>query len=405
MVSLFELNEHIRRVIALNFQQPLWVKAEIAQISSSKGHFYLELVQKGETEDIVAQASSVIWAGEFRQILSRHGMALQTVLREGLELKIQVRPEFHERYGLKLNIYDLDPAYTLGQLDLQRKQTVQALKDAGMFDKNRSLQLPLVLQRIAVISSETAAGRQDFWQQLTENNFGYTFDLKLFAASVQGKNSEQEVLAALAKIGAQANKYDAVAIVRGGGSRLDLAAFDGLKLCSAVAEFPLPVFAGIGHDVDETVLDLVANRSLKTPTAVAEFIVQHNMQFEGALMDAAGQVQRFATDQLKAHAALLEQSTNEMRWAAQKRLHTAQFQVDSTAQQLPRLAQQFLRNQYRAVEQVETYCKALHPENVLRRGFSLTMKNGKAVLAAADVLPGDVLETRVREGLVVSKVV
>ncbi len=405
MVSLFELNEHIRRVIALNFQQPLWVRAEIAQISSSKGHFYLELVQKGEAEDIVAQASAVIWAGELRQMLSRHGMALQTVLREGLELKIQVRPEFHERYGLKLNIYDLDPAYTLGQLDLQRKQTVQALKDAGLFDKNRSLKLPLVLQRIAVISSETAAGRQDFWQQLTANNFGYTFDLKLFAASVQGKNSEQEVLAALAKIAAQAHQYDCVAIVRGGGSRLDLAAFDGLGLCSAVAKFPLPVFAGIGHDVDETVLDLVANRSLKTPTAVAEFIVQQNMLFEAAVQDAAGQLGYLAAAQLKAHSVQLEQSANEMRWAAQKRLHTAQFQVDGAAQQLPQLARQFLRNQYRTLEQMEAYCQAQHPENVLRRGFSLTMKNGKAVLAASEVLPGDVLETRVREGVVVSKAV
>jgi len=405
MVSLFELNEHIRRVIALNFQQPLWVTAEIAQIGGSKGHYYLDLVQKGEAADIVAQASAVIWAGEFRQMLSRHGMALQTVLREGLELKIQVRPEFHERYGLKLNILDLDPAFTLGQLDLQRRKTVQALKDADLFDKNRLLELPLVLQRIALISSETAAGKQDFWQQLTENNFGYAFDLTLFAASVQGKNSEQEVVAALEKIAAQVNKFDCVVIVRGGGSRLDLSSFDGLELCAAVARFPMPVLAGIGHDVDETVLDLVANRTLKTPTAVAEFILRHNMLFEADMLEAAEQVRYFAVNLVKSHATQLEQSINEMRWAARKRLSMAQFQLDNTTQNLPLLTQQLFRNQYRALEQIETYCSALHPDNVLRRGFSLTTKNGKAVASPSDVLSGDVLETRVKGGVIASKVV
>ncbi len=403
--SLFELNEYVRRVIALNFQQALWVTAEIAQIGESRGHFYLELVQKGENDDIVAQAQAVVWAGAYRQLLSKHGMALRSVLREGLELKIQVRPEFHERYGLKLNILDLDPSFTLGQLDLQRRQTVQALKDRGLFDKNRALELPLVLQRIAVVSSETAAGKQDFWQQLTDNNLGYQFDLQLFTASVQGKNSEQEVMLALQKIAAHPDKFDCVVIVRGGGSRLDLASFDGLDLCSAVAGHPLPVLSGIGHDVDETVLDLVANRALKTPTAVAEFILHHNMLFEGNMLEAVETVRRFAVNVLKNNTGALEQKTNEMRWAAQQRLHTTQFQLDNAAARLPQLAQQFLRNQYRNLEQIDTYCAALHPDNVLRRGFSLTTKNGKLIASLSDVLPGDTLETRVKAGVIISKAI
>ncbi|MBP6811565.1 MAG: exodeoxyribonuclease VII large subunit [Saprospiraceae bacterium] len=405
MSTLFELNEHIRRILALNFPQPLWVSAEVAQISESKGHFYLGLVQKGEDQDIVAQAQAVIWAGEYRQMLSRHGMALRGVLREGLELKIQVRPDFHERYGLKLQIIDVDPTFTLGQLDLQRRQTVQALRDLGLFDKNRALVLPLVLQRIAVISSETAAGLQDFHRQLLDNDFGYQFDLQLFNAAVQGRNSEQDVLAALTLIAKKAHLFDCVVIVRGGGSRLDLSSFDGLELCKAVANLPLPVVVGIGHDVDETVLDLVANRSLKTPTAVAAFILQHNLSFEGGLLETADQVRQLSLNFLKWRSLQLEQSISEARWAARQRLLSAQFHLDAVAQNLPLLTQQFLRNQYRALEQMDTYCAAIHPENVLRRGFSLTTKNGKAVTSPSDVLPSDTLETRVREGVIVSTVV
>lgn len=404
-MSLFELNEHIRRIMALNFPQALWVTAEIAQIGESRGHFYLELVQKGEDQDILAQASAVIWAGEYRQLLSRHGMELRGVLREGLELKLQVRPDFHERYGLKLHIVEVDPAFTLGQLDLQRRQTVKALKDAGLFDKNRSLPLPLVLQRIALISSETAAGKQDFLRQLEDNNLGYKFDIQFFTAAVQGKNSEQEVSAALQKIANNPDKFDCVVIVRGGGSRLDLSAFDGQELCTAVAQLPLPALVGIGHDVDETVLDLVAKHSLKTPTAVAEFILQHNLQFEGEILEATEQLRHFAANSLRFNSLQLEQSIGEARQAARHGLHSAKFHLEVLEQNLPLFSRKFLRNQYRALDQIEHYCAALHPENVLRRGFSLTTKNGKAVTAPSEVLTGDNLETQVRDGVIISKVV
>lgn len=194
-------------------------------------------------------------------------------------------------------------------------------------------------------------------------------------------------------------------IVRGGGSRLDLASFDGLELCTAVANLPLPVLAGIGHDVDETVLDLVAHRSLKTPTAVAEYILQHNLLFEAGLLEAAEQVRFFAANTLKWRSVQLEQAIGEARWAARQCLQSAQFHLSAAAQNLPLLSRQFLRHQYQALEQMEAYCAAMHPENVLRRGFSMTTKNGKAVVSPAEVVPGDVLETRVREGVIVSEVV
>jgi exodeoxyribonuclease VII large subunit len=404
MSTLFELNEHIRRIVALNFPQPLWVTAEVSKLNESRGHFYLELVQKGENDDILAQAQAVIWSGEYRQLLYKHGLGLNSVLREGVGLKIQVRPDFHERYGLKLQIVDIDPAFTLGQLDLQRRQTIQTLRDLGLFDQNRSLRLPMVLQRIAVISSETAAGLQDFKRQLEENNMGYTFVFQLFAATVQGKYSAQEVVAALSLIAQQKDYFDCVVIVRGGGSRLDLSSFDGLELCSAVAKSPLPVLSGIGHDVDETLLDLVANRALKTPTAVAEFILQHNLFFESNVLEATNNLRGFAFNFVKISAVQLEQTIGAARWGARAFLQSAGFQLETAAQDIPTRAQQLIQNHFRNLHQMEAYCSALHPENVLKRGFSLTTKNGKAITSTTDVVTGDTLETRVHKGTIVSRV-
>lgn len=404
MSTLFELNEHLRRVVALNFPQPLWLSAELAQVGENRGHYYLELVQKGETDDIIAQAQGVIWAADFRKMLSRHGMALRSVLQEGLELKLQVRPEFHERYGLKLQILDLDPEYTLGQLDLLRRQTVLALKEQGLFDLNRTLQLPLTLQRIAVISSETAAGLQDFLRQLEENPYGYQFHLQLFASSVQGKNAAAELTEALGRIARQAADFDCVAIVRGGGSRLDLSAFDGLECCAATALLPIPVLAGIGHDVDETVLDLVACRPLKTPTAVAAFILQHQLDFESNVLEAVERIRHSGRTLLQAHQYYLEQAMTEIRWSARERLRNAHTRLETAEQSLLPNALQLLRNQTWAVDQAEAFCRAMHPEIALRRGFSITRFNGSVVVDAGSLQPGDVLETTLHNGAVASVV-
>jgi exodeoxyribonuclease VII large subunit len=404
--TLFELNEHLRRVVALNFPQPLWITAEVAQLGFSRGNYYLELVQKDEkSADLMAQAQAVIWMGTHRQLVARHGLAVQSVLREGVSLKLQVRPDFHERFGLKLQILDLDPAFTLGQLDLQRRQTVLALREAGLFDRNRQLPLPSVLQRLAVVSSETAAGLQDFRRQLAENMDGYQFDLELFSTAVQGKNAGQEILEALATIARQSDRFDAVVVVRGGGSRLDLAAFDDLAICSAAAQMPLPVLTGIGHDVDESVLDMVVSRALKTPTAVAEFILQHNQTFEGKVLMALDQVRFAGLNLLKNSALQLEYLAGEIRGVSRQHVYTARYRLDAVENSLPEWTTRFLQQRHEALNQLEAYCAAIHPENVLRRGYSITTKNGKAVASPSDVLPGDTLETQVHAGIIVSRVV
>lgn len=398
--TLFELNEHIRRVLALNFHEPLWITAEIAQVGQSKGHFYFDLVQKNadsDSADMLAQAQAVLWARDYQRLRKTLGNHLDELLREGLELKMRVRVDYHERYGLKLLLDDLDPAYTFGQLELQRRQTVEQLRREGLLDQNRSLPLPQVLQRIAIISAEGAAGFQDFRQHLAQNVFGYRFDCRFFSAAVQGKNVESEISAALANI-ANAGVFDCATILRGGGARLELAAFDQIGLCRAVARMPLPVLAGIGHDVDETVLDLVAHTALKTPTAVADFLVQHNLLFENAVLRQAAAIQQVAAFQLKTHAFELKNMESTLHWTTQTVLRTQHQNLQNLAANLPVLALRACNKARENLLQIEAICQALHPDSVLQRGFSITTHKGKIVRNAAELQAGDILETRLKDG-------
>lgn len=402
--SLFDLNEHIRRVLSLNYQQPLWIAAEIAQAGQSRGHYYLDLVQKGTGDELLAQSQAVLWANDYRRLRNALGPDIDAILREGLEVKMQVRVDFHERYGLKLVIADLDPAYTFGQLELRRRQTIQTLRERNLLERNRALTLPPVLQRIAVISSEGAAGFQDFREHLFQNAFGYRFDCRLFASAVQGKNAETELVEALAQVALLGTHFDCTVIVRGGGARLDLAAFDALELCAAVALMPLPVLTGIGHDVDETVLDLVAHAALKTPTAVADYLLQHNLFFENEILRLAEQLRATGGDHLNTGRMELERLETATRWGNRERLRSATQTLDALDGAMPGLAARALRHQHRQLDQVESLLFAIHPDHVLRRGYSLTLKNGKVITSAAEVEAGDVLETRLKHGSVQSVV-
>ncbi|MCB0573566.1 MAG: exodeoxyribonuclease VII large subunit, partial [Saprospiraceae bacterium] len=348
-----------------------------------------------------AQAQAVLWAGDLRKMRARLASDLDAVLREGQEVKMQITVDFHERYGLKLVIADLDPAYTFGQLELKRRQTIETLRGLDLLERNRRLPLPKVLQRIAVISSENAAGFRDFQEHLTQNAFGYGFSCRLFASSVQGKNAEAELLEALQTI--DTTRFDCIVIVRGGGARLDLSAFDGLELCKRVAQMPLPVFTGIGHDVDETVLDLVAHAALKTPTAVADFLLQHNLFFENELLQLAARLRSAGDQQLKISQLELQQAEQAWCWNAGAQLRASFERVDRIAETLPQIVRARLRGQAQKLEAAEAVCLALHPENVLKRGYSMTYKDGKPLMDASEVASGDLLETVLLKGTVLSK--
>lgn len=403
--SLYELNEHLRRVIALNYQQPVWITAELMQVGVSRGHYYLDLVQKGEDGEVTAQAQAALWASDFRRINGRFPLGLMALLQEGLELRLQIRPEFHERYGLKLIISDIDPEHTLGRLDQLRRQTIQALREEGLLERNRALELPPVLQRIAVISSETAAGLQDFRRHLEENAFGYRFDCRFFTAAVQGKNVEKEFLEVFSQIEAQKEAFDCVVIVRGGGAKLDLMAFDSVALCRAAAQMPLPLLVGIGHDIDETVLDMVAHSALKTPTAVADFLLQHNLLFESKVLEFGAAIEHFARNSLKFNQMELDRAETTLLFSARAQWQESGRQLDFLESRLPELAMQQVRNSLFALEKIEALCESLDPELVLKRGYSITTHNGKALKSISALQSGDLLETRLEQGMIQSRVV
>ncbi|MDH5603595.1 MAG: exodeoxyribonuclease VII large subunit, partial [Cyclobacteriaceae bacterium] len=283
-LSLLELSRLIKSTIEQNVGGPYWVVAEIGDLKvNQNGHCYLELVEK-ENNQVLAKARATIWANVYMRLAPYFAQASGERLKPGLKILCQVKPGFHEVFGLSLNILSIDPKYTVGERAKRREQIIKQLTEEGLVTLNKQLTWPLVPNRIAVISSETAAGYQDFMHQLQSNRYGYSYTTTLFQAIMQGDGAVSSISMALEEIRSQANQYDVLAILRGGGSSLDLDCFDSYELAKELAHFPLPVLTGIGHDKDSTVIDIVAYQSLKTPTALAEFLIQSVMQFEELLL-------------------------------------------------------------------------------------------------------------------------
>ncbi len=403
--SLHELNEYIRRILALNLPEALWIRCEIMQLSEARGHYFLELIQKAEESDeIVAQASAVIWQSVFRQLRSKIGLIINDLLQEGIEVQIKAKVDFNERYGLKLIIEDIDPSYTLGKLEMRRQQTIEALQQAGLMDRNATLTLPLVLQKIAILSSERAAGYQDFLQHLNQNSYGYEFDCKLFTTAMQGDLVESEILKQLKNIERQKENFDCVVIIRGGGSRLDLAAFDSFNLCKTVAECALPVFTGIGHDVDETVLDLVAHSSLKTPTAVADFLINRNALFETALVNYGQRLRIFALQSLKNQSLLLQNLKQKLQLRSERKVAETKRALEFFKIEIPRLTSFQIRTSKQQLEKFARIAALMSVEATLERGFTITSKNGEILYSARNIKKGDIITTRFADDSIESKV-
>ena len=404
--SLFELNEFIRRIVALNFPTGLWISCEIAQVNESRGHYYFNLIEKDETDGtIIAKSDAVLWQRTYRSLRRKVGKTMDSLLQNGITVLLKVKVDFHERYGLQLTVEDIDPVYTMGKLEQQRLETIAALQSRGLLIPNRELFLPKVIQRIAVISSATAAGYKDFQEQLTENVYQYKFHSTLFPAAMQGQNAVPEITNQLEKISLNPTRYDCVVLVRGGGARLDLMAFDQLELCEKIAECPLPVLAGIGHEVDETVTDLVAHKSLKTPTAVAAFIIENNLHFESELIDIQQWIQQTIGDRLTNEEQRLREFEQFLSIQPQNLLLQNTRMLDYLEEELPRLITQQIGHANRELNQIEKVVGLLNPASVLARGYSITMKEGKLIRSSKEVEKGDTLQTRFGEGEIESSVV
>ena len=273
-ISLLELNLMVRGTIERGLPDEYWVEAELSEIRESHGHCYMELVEKdlpGNTP--VARARATCWRQTWAMLRPYFERTTEQTFRAGLKVLLKVYAQFHEAYGVSWIVTDIDPAFTMGDMARKRQMIIARLKEMGVFDLNRELEIPMFAQRIAVISSETAAGYGDFYRQLTDNEYGFTFEINLFPAIMQGERVEQSIIAALDKINARCDDFDCVVIIRGGGATSDMSGFDTLALAENVANFPLPVITGIGHDRDESVLDMVANTRVKTPTAAAALLI------------------------------------------------------------------------------------------------------------------------------------
>jgi len=356
-LKLSELNGLVKKAVGEAFTAPVWVIGEISELKTNRsGHCYLNLIEKEENGDaIVAQARATIWSYTYRMLRPFFESTTGQQLTEGLKVLLSVSIEFHELYGYSLNIRDIDPTYTLGDMARRRREIIARLQSEGVADMNKELDLPLVPQKIAIISSSTAAGYQDFVDQLTNNPAGYHFDLKLFPAIMQGNQAETSIIGALEQIYLYENFFDAVVIIRGGGSQADLSCFDNYNLAYFITQFPLPVITGIGHEKDDSIVDMVAHTRLKTPTAVAEFLISGVAQFDLHLDELNKQFIEIVTDLIAESKNNIEQITRMIAPLTREKISKANNNLNQTIWKLDNSVKKFIqRSNYQLERKEET---------------------------------------------------
>ncbi len=384
--SLYELNEYIKRILALNFTEPLWITCEISQLKEVRGQIYLDFVQKEENQDkIIAKASGILWWKDYLFLKRKYPDIIVDLLQEGQEVKVKVQVDFDERYGLKLLIKDVDAEFTLGQAALKRLQILETLDKEGLIGKNRGIPLPPVIQRVAVISSKQAAGYKDFMQHLIHNSYGYTFKLTHFEASVQGKNVEPSVSAGLDQLKRSKMNYDVVVIVRGGGSKLDLSGFDSEKLGRMIADFPLPVLTGIGHDIDQTVCDVVAGNALKTPTAVADFIIERNLLYESESINLYNQIRQLTLRKISEAALEIQNLENQIKYSITHIIKKQNWSIDHLQNQIHTAFKQVLLHEESRIKLLATQLDLKNPQTIMSTGYSALMQKGKLIKSISNI--------------------
>ena len=379
--GLKELCDWIQEVMENDLPDRYWVRAEIASISV-RGHCYMELVEKGDNGILAAKVRATCWNNVYHLLSAYFTQETGESLHVGLQVLMEVSVEFHAVYGLSLNVWNIDPTYTLGDLAKQRQATINQLKQDGVMELQQMLVLPSLVRRVAVVSSADAAGYGDFCDQLKNNRYGFAFQVQLYTAVMQGDTAARSIIHALSAIAEQEEDWDVVVIIRGGGASTDLSCFDDYELASHCAQFPLPIVAGIGHTRDVSVVDMVVHCSVKTPTAAAEWLIDR----------VAIQVERIG----------------EM----QKRLQrVVQAKVAREKNCLVVLEQRIVNAVRRMVVREEGKLNLwrktidLHsPERIYKMGYSLTMANGKIVRRREDVSPGDVVQTYLQDGVIESEV-
>lgn len=379
--SLYALNALVHEAVSNALPDEYWVEAELAECRERNGHCYMELVEKDERSNSpIAKASAKCWRQTWTLLHATFLRATGQPLRAGMKVLLRVYPQFHEAYGFSWIVSDIDPTYTIGDLARRRQEIIKTLKAQGVFDLQRELRLSPFAQRIAVISAESAAGYGDFCRQLLDNEYNLQFHTELFPAIMQGERVEQSVIQALNLINNRIDDFDAVVIIRGGGATSDMSGFDTLPLAENVANFPLPIITGIGHDRDECVLDMVSHTRVKTPTAAATLLITHLCNTLQQVADGENVIAHYALDRLQRHRLQLEHITTL----------------------LPHLAQRLMTEAHHSLERIQLKLEGYDPQLLLQRGYSITLHNGQIVKSPQDVKSGDEIETRLKQGTIKS---
>ena len=432
-LTLFELNSLVRETIETTMTREYWVEVELSDVREVRGHCYMQLVQF-DVEDglrglsaekkLVAQASAKCWKSQWTMIRPHFERVTGQQLHAGLKVLMKVYAQFHENYGFSWIVTDIDPAYTMGDIARKRQQIIRTLKEEGVFDLNKELPLPLFAQRIAVVSSAQAAGYGDFVNQLNSNEYGFRFHTQLFPAVMQGDQVEPSVIAALDSINQHLDCFDCVVIIRGGGAVADLSGFDTLLLAENVANFPLPVITGIGHERDESILDMVSHTRVKTPTAAAAFLISHLKEVLDALNDAQGRLAQCVQQKLSVYSlrlsalqeairrlfpvikarqeARIDALTHRLCERINEKIQEDRSLLATSGQRLPMIADRLLLQENHRLEILAEKVRSHDPSLLLKRGYSITLKDGKAVKNAAQLRPGDEIETQLSEGIIKS---
>lgn len=426
-LSLLELNIMVRDAIDASLPDLFWVEAEIAEIRENRGHCYVELVQKDERGNIpVAKASAKCWRNTWTLVRNNFERMTGQGMAAGMKVLLQVYAQFHESYGFSWIIADADPVYTIGDMVRRRREIIEKLKEYGVLNLNKELAMPLFTQHIAVVSSATAAGYGDFCNQLSENPYGFNFHTRLFPAVMQGEKVEESIISALDAINEEVQNFDCVVIIRGGGAASDLSGFDTLALAENVANFPLPVITGIGHERDETVLDMVAHTALKTPTAVAAFLIDYLKQVADVLAVAerftADSSRRVLTsaaaylDNLSLRLPVMARMSCTLRKAALQTLtekiksekgiaiRNGQHRLDVASGSIEASVSRRRQTMDHHLDMLSQKVKASDPYTLMGKGYSLTLHRGKVVRSVGHLNEGDEIVTMLADGRLKSRI-
>ena len=404
-LTLVELNGLVRDAIENALPEEYWVEAELSECREHGGHCYMELIEKDEhSATPVARASAKCWRQTWVMVKPYFERTTGQQLRAGMKVLLRVYAQFHEAYGFSWIVSDIDPTYTLGDMARKHQEIIRQLKEEGVFDLQRELRIPTFAKRIAVISAEHAAGYGDFCRQLEDNDYGFKFDVTLFPAIMQGEQVEASVVDALNEIYQRISDFDVVCILRGGGAAADLSGFDTLALAENVAQFPLPIITGIGHERDESILDMISNTRVKTPTAAAALLTDNLLRVLERLDDASQRLSYAVNQRINSQKTRMATLTTLIPTLALRIVSDQRHRIETTKSRLPIAIERRLTHQKHLLESLSLKLQGFDPQLLLSRGYSITLKDGRAVRDPQQLKPGDEIETRVEKGTIRSVV-